>query len=160
MFDFDPGDNGRRGRWRDAIQCAAIVLLCVITVTGCRRQAIWAGAAFFAQDQGQLRLAASQPLCGCLTLVNDTTRSVLLRTTVHGSVVGGETLQAGQRLRFRFDWAGPQNDDYYLLEGLENGRHLDLRNVTRLVETPRWQPCSTTDCAYGRLGMNVAETGR
>jgi len=151
---FEPGGGQR---WCLS-RAAAVGLFCAVALLGCRRQTIWAGAEFSRANGGQLRLAAQQPLCGCMTLVNQSPRDLLLRSTLHGSAIGGATIKAGDRLRFRFDWAGPANDDYYLLEGTENGEPVDLSTVVRLAETSRWQPCSTIDCAYGTLHLDIAES--
>ncbi|MDE3155388.1 MAG: hypothetical protein KGN76_09815 [Acidobacteriota bacterium] len=151
----------RRTGWhRPPAWLLAGVLGLAFVVIGCRRQAVWAGAAFFPEDGGQLRLAAEQPDCGCLTILNRSGRTLLLRATLRGAPVGGAEVAAGAQLVFRFDWAGPRDNDYYLLEGIEDGQHVDLRQALQLGESPRWQPCETIACPYGSLQMNVAETGR
>ncbi len=145
-------------RW--SVAAGVLVVCAAVLAGGCRRQTIWSGIQ--AQpSNGTLKLAAQEPLCGCTTVANRSKEELRLRAEFRGSTIGSATLKPGQRLRFRFDWAGPENDDVYVLEGMDaDGRPVDLTQVLRVEEKPRWQDCADTGCTYGTLLMNLGETSR
>lgn len=140
---------------------AGVLAVCVAAaLTGCRRQTIWSGIQL-QPDTGTMKLAAQEPLCGCTTIANRSQETLRLRAEFRGSTIGSATLKPGERLRFRFDWAGPENDDVYILQGTDaQGKHVDLGHVLRVEERPRWQDCNDIGCTYGTLLMNLGETSR
>ena len=125
----------------------------------CRYQTIWSGVEF--QDDGRLKLAAEDPLCGCLTIVNVSGKDLALRSRFHGTTMGNTTLKAGAKLGFRFDWAGQENDDVYTIEGTDaNGIEVNLKTAIRIEDRSSWQTCEPAPCWYGDLLLNMGETGR
>jgi hypothetical protein len=140
----------------------ALVLLLVcggLAAGSCRYQTIWAGVEF--QDNGRLKLAAEDPLCGCLTIVNVAGKDLALRSRYHGTTMGSTTLKAGEKLNFRFDWAGQENDDVYILEATDaQGNEVNLKTAIRIDDKSNWLACSTATCPYGDLLLNMGETGR
>ena len=139
---------------------AAVALCLAGVLAGCRRQVVWSGIAM-EPATGTIKLAAQEPNCGCTTIANTSGQVIRLRATFRDSTIGSTSLQPGQRLRFRFDWAGPANDDVYVLHGTtENGQPVDLTKAIRVEENPRWEDCSSASCTYGALMMNLGETGR
>jgi hypothetical protein len=146
---------------RRASVTAGVLLLCAAAaLTGCRRQVIWSGIQML-PGTGTMKLAAPEPECGCTTVANSSRDTIRLRAKFRDSIIGSATLAPGERLRFRFDWAGPQNDDVYVLSGTDtSGKPVDLGQVLRIEENPRWQDCNEIGCTYGTLLMNLGETGQ
>ncbi|MDE3155373.1 MAG: hypothetical protein KGN76_09740 [Acidobacteriota bacterium] len=146
-------------RWRMVAACA-LALGVAAALAGCRRQTVWSGIQMD-PDAGTMKLAAEEPLCGCTTVANVTKDKLRLRSEFRGSTVGSATLEPGERLRFRFDWAGPENDDVYVLQGTDaQGHPVNLSQALRVEERPRWQDCNQIGCTYGTLQMNLGETAR
>jgi hypothetical protein len=137
------------------------VLVCLVLTAGCRYQNIWSGAEF--ESRGQfIRLAADEPLCGCLRVTNHSDRDILLRSLLQGEELGRMTLAKGASLDVRFDWAGPEGTDIYRIEGWDRpGARVQLDSVMTIDDNGwPWRACSQATCAYGLLAMNAGEQGR
>jgi len=131
----------------------------MLALTACRSQTIWSGVEF--QQDGRLKLASQEPLCGCLTIVNVAGKDLALRSRLHGSTLGSTTLKAGAQLGFRFDWAGPENSDFYLIEATDaGGSEVNLKTAIRIEDKSGWVTCSSAACPYGELMLDMGETGR
>ena len=136
---------------------AAIVLL-----AGCLRyQTVWSGAAY--DESGHyIDLAADEPLCGCLVLKNSSDRDIMLRSTLHDRELGTQLLPRSTTLTVRFDWAGPNGQDLYRLEGFDaNGQRVKLHDLTLIEDNGwPWQVCTAEPlCDRGTLSMNLGENG-
>jgi hypothetical protein len=95
-----------------------------MVLAGCRRQAVWSGAAYNAKGD-VLRLAADEPFCGCLDAKNTSNAPIVIRSRV--KLEGDQSelaergrcvVRAGREIREPFDWAGPKAEDVYELDAL------------------------------------------
>jgi hypothetical protein len=131
-----------------------VVLLSLLTMLpGCRRQVVWFGAAV--TDDGSLQVASEQPVCGCLTLTNQTDHVVLLRSEIGGSTSGGAAIHPSETRRFRFDWAGPRPGDVYIIDAMdEHGKDLVISDVLAMDAQPI--DCEAPTCIFDTLLLNVA----
>jgi len=162
---MNAGDDRRTGRTgtggvrtaRSRLLGATILALSLAAaLIGCRRQVIFEGAEM-QRATGTVKIAAPAPLCGCANVTNITGQPLRLGAVFNSRTTGSTVLPPGQRLQFRFDWAGPATDDFYVIEGTtESGQHVDLTKALRL-QVSQWQDCSTATCSYAPLGMNVGE---
>jgi hypothetical protein len=59
------------------------VVLVALLAAGCRYETIWSGAVHDSKGQ-YIRLAADEPLCGCLRLRNLSGQDILLRSLLKG----------------------------------------------------------------------------
>ncbi len=138
-------------------------LMCLLVVGGlasasCRYETIWSGVEF--QDDGRLKLAAEDPLCGCLTIANISGKDLALLSRFHGTRMGSTVLKAGAKLSFRFDWAGQENDDVYTIAATDSqGNEVNLKTAIRIEDKSNWQSCDPAPCPYGDLLLNMGESG-
>lgn len=137
-----------------------LFVLGLLASSSCNRyDEIWAGVEF--QEDGRMRLAAEDPLCGCLHVINTAGQDLALRSRFHGTTIGNTILKADQSVVFRFDWAGPENDDVYILEATDaQGNLVNLKTALRIHEQSNWMACSTADCPLGELLLNVGQVGQ
>lgn len=127
------------------------VLSCALAA--CRSEGLWSGAAF--RSDGSLQVAAEEPVCGCLTLTNRTAQRVFIRSQLRGSTSGGAAINPQQARRFRFDWAGPRPEDYYIIDASdEQGNDVDMASVFDMEARP--VDCESPTCIYDTLLLNVA----
>jgi hypothetical protein len=142
---------GRDRRSRFLVLCVSLALV----TAGCRARRIWTGVEF--QPDGKLRVAAEEPMCGCLSVVNAGNDEVRLRATQRMESIGQAVLKPAARLRYRFDWGGPQNDDSYeIVVTTPDGRPLDADKALEVEERPRWVECEAAACEVGDLHMDAA----
>ena len=148
------------GAFRSRRALGLLLVVGALASAACNRfQTIWAGVEF--QKDGRLKLAAEDPLCACLSIGNVSGKDLNLRSRFRGTTVGSTKLKVGEKLSFRFDWAGPENDDVYLIEATDaQGNEVDLSTAIRVEENVRWVTCSSAMCEYGDLLLNIGETGR
>jgi hypothetical protein len=139
-----------------------LLLTAVVMLSACRYQTVWSGAEFI--DAGQnIRLAADEPLCGCLILKNLSDRDIMLRATLHDWELGTQVLPRATTTTVRFDWAGPNGYDIYEIEGFDSaGQRVNLHDHTMIQDNGwPWRVCSTESiCPLGTLMMNMGENGR
>ncbi len=137
-------------------------LLAVVMLAGCRYQTVWSGAEYDHSGQN-IRLAADEPLCGCLVLKNVADRDLMLRSMLHGNELGSQVLPRSTTLTVRFDWAGPNGQDIYRLEGFDSqGQRVNLHELTTIEDNGwPWRVCTSESmCPLGTLAMNLGENGR
>ena len=134
-----------------------LLMLSVLASASCRRyETIWSGAEF--TDDGKLELASEDPLCGCLTIANTSGGELTLRSRFEGTTLGTLVIKTDERATYRYDWAGPDDDDVYVLDGTDaQGNQLDMRTAIRFDERGTWMACSATPCAYNSLKLSRGE---
>jgi hypothetical protein len=133
---------------------SAAILVLSVMASGCRFERIWNGLE--PQPDGTLRLAAEEPLCGCLSMVNAYKSDVRLQAKRRGTVVGSTTLRPSERARFRFDWGGPEIGDHYEIAiSTLDGQPLRVEDALEVEERPRWVECETASCEFGALHMST-----
>jgi hypothetical protein len=136
---------------------ALVAALALSSACQLRARVIWSGAEL--QEDGALKLAAEEPFCGCLTITNISGNELRLRSMFDQTTVGRMTLKPDERATFRFDWAGPGNDDVYHIDGLgADGARIDLNTAIRIDERSGWLECRSAPCQYGDLLLNMGET--
>jgi hypothetical protein len=80
---------------------------------------------------------------------------VFIRSQLRGSTSGGAAVNPQQSRRFRFDWAGPRPDDYYIIDATdEQANDLDMATVFAMEARP--VDCEAETCIYDTLLLNVA----
>jgi hypothetical protein len=133
----------------------------VAAFSACRYQTIWSGGEFD-QTGDIIRLAADEPLCGCLVLKNLSDRDILLRASLHGNELGLQVLPRSSTATARFDWAGPNGEDIYHLEGFDAaGTRVKLAAAVEIIDNGwPWRVCGEATCQYGTLMMNAGENRR
>jgi hypothetical protein len=131
----------------------ALLVVVAFAATGCRFQRIWSGLE--AQPDGTLKLAAEEPLCGCLSVVNANIADVRLRAMQRDATVGEATLRPAERRRFRFDWGGGIGDHYEIAVSTLDGQPLQIDDALEVEERPRWVECEDASCEFGDLNMST-----
>ena len=151
-------DQPKRSKQLALAALAAVMVF----LPACRYQTVWSGAAF--DESGRtISLAADEPLCGCLILKNFSDRDIMLRSMLHDNELGLQVLPRSTTLTVRFDWAGPNGDDIYTLEGFDAaGQRVTLRELTTIEDNGwPWRVCTAESmCDRGTLAMNMGENGR
>lgn len=137
------------------------VVFALLLAAGCRYETVWSGAVHDSKGQ-DIRLAADEPLCGCLRLRNLSGQDILLRSLLKGEELGQHRLAAGAVADIRFDWAGPLGSDIYNLEGWNaQGGRVPLEGAVEIDDNGwPWRVCGQASCAYGTLMMNAGEQRR
>jgi hypothetical protein len=79
-----------------------------------------------------------------------------LRATLKSEVVGEARVRPAERQRFRFDWAGGGENDYYEIEVFGPGGRIDARKALEAEDRPRWVECDAASCEFGDLHMGIA----
>lgn len=153
--------DGPRRDWTSCVASTRLALLMVtgmVLMTACGRSSqLWSGVEF--QSDGTVKLAAEEPLCGCLSVMNVSEADVWLHARLDGREIGNATLKPNERQQFRFDGAGAAVSQAYVLEATSpQGLHLDGRKVLQLDSRPRFAECDGTACEALGLMMNAAET--
>lgn len=130
----------------------------MVLIAACGRSSqLWSGVEF--QSDGTLKLAAEEPLCGCLSVMNVSDANVWLHAKLDGREIGNATLRPNERQQFRFDGAGAATNQAYILEATSpQGQHLDGREVLQLDSRPRFAECDGMACETAGLMMNAAES--
>lgn len=131
-----------------------------VLMAGCGRSSqLWSGVEI--QGDGTVKLAAEEPLCGCLSVMNVSEADVWLHARLNGREIGNATLKPNDRQQYRFDWAGAATGQAYIIEVTSPSPerlHLDARQVLKLDERPRFAECEGTACETAELMMNAAES--
>lgn len=137
------------------------VVFVTLLAAGCRYETIWSGAVHDSSGQ-YIRLAADEPLCGCLRLRNLSSQDILLRSLLKGEELGQQRFAAGAVADIRFDWAGPLGSDVYRLEGWNaQGARVPLGGAVEIEDNGwPWRVCGQASCSYGTLMMNAGEQRR
>jgi hypothetical protein len=129
-----------------------------LTMAACRAREIWVGTEFN-EDTGELEVASEEPLCGCLTLANITGKDLTIRSSFQSSTTGRTTLKPGQQIEFRYDWAGHNDEDVYILTGTTaDGTPVPMQDAVKIVERGNFQACEVLRCEYGELLLNLGVT--
>jgi hypothetical protein len=141
------------------------MVLCV-TIVACSYDVMWTGVDFDKSGE-TLRVAATEPLCGCLQVTNTSSAPLRIRSIMGTHFLGVLDLPPGQSTSAHYDWAGAQGTDTYILEMWdEHGKQLKARDVIRIDDTGwPYQPCighlpgrePPRVCAIGALKLT---TGR
>ena len=134
----------------------------IVLVAGCLRyQTVWSGAVYDRSGH-YIDLAADEPLCGCLVLKNFSDRDIMLHSMLQAKGLGSQLLPRSTTLTVRFDWAGPNGQDLYRLEGFDaQGQRVKLRDLTTIEDNGwPWQVCTAEPiCDHGTLAMNRGQSG-
>ena len=147
-------------------RAVVIVLVAAAVWVACRYQTIWTGAEFV--DEGAaLRLAAAEPLCGCVRLRNISDRAVHLRSFMEEQELGMRDLPPGEVLEEQFDWGGPMARQAFRIEAWSaDGEALPAAGVLQIEDTGwPWHGCGqqgpmNTDLAACGDGPLKLKTGR
>jgi hypothetical protein len=152
IADVNP-DSSKTRRAAPAVVCLA--LLCL---SGCRLTDVWSGVR--TQSSGRsVELAAKTPLCGCLTFENRTDQPVFIESSLDDATTGSAVVPARSFLGQRFDWAGAQPDDFYILKAW-TGQGSQLRFGTDVTfSVSPWEDCAKAACAFEPMMMDVGLTG-
>jgi hypothetical protein len=135
------------------VMLAAAVVLSL--AASCTRQDIWHGVRF--NDGGDMELASLMPQCGCVSVTNTSGGPVILRATLHGVKVGETMISEGETREYRFDWAGSDNRDRYVVTAHgQGGEGLKASKVIRLNSFATVVSCRDAACGYGDLQMSKA----
>lgn len=124
-------------------------------------QTIWAGAEVNS-ERNWIELAAPQPECGCLTMVNNDIeqRHIEVRAAFFTDPRGSTKLSPGEQTRVRFDWGGPLAEDRYRLQAFDaatpDGPPIDIRVLGLPHLPPLFMSCDELACEYGDLGLSRA----
>ena len=148
--------NLRRIRVGRTIICLALGA----TLASCREVEIWSGARL--QESGQrLELVARSSLCACVFLENKTDQPITVESVLRRASTGSAPIAPGTRLAQRFDWAGSEPDDLYILSTWDTkGTALRFADAVNMSITP-WSDCAALPaCEFKPLMMNVGLTGR
>ncbi len=146
-----------------ARRAAGMIAVAAISLflASCRYQTVWSGAEY--DDSGKsLRVAADEPFCGCLQLVNVAKFPVIIRCRTERTIERGRvTLQPDEILKEKFDWSGPDGDDVFLLDAFTADnppKPVNIRDVVRRLDIGwPFRPCDLTKCEFGKLYMNSGE---
>ncbi len=135
------------------------VVVISLLLAGCRYETVWSGADYDASGK-YLRVAADEPFCGCLQIVNVAKFPVTIRSLAQRRIERGRvTLQPGEVIKEKFDWSGPDGDDYFILDAftVDNpAKAVLIRDVIRRVDIGwPFQPCELVKCDFGPLYMNT-----
>lgn len=117
--------------------------LVVITlhIAACGYDTMWTGVEF--DDEGDLRLATTEPLCGCLRITNISKEPVHLRSYNDDRVLGQMDMVPGQSSSISFDWGGPRGTEVFYLEAWDyKGNFIRADSVLRVDDSGwPWRPC-------------------
>ncbi|MBM3807734.1 MAG: hypothetical protein FJW22_06005 [Acidimicrobiia bacterium] len=134
--------------------------LCALLATGgCgNTEIIVSGHEFL--NSGSMKVSALGPTCGCLSLRNHSPREIMLESTFYGVPLGTVLLAPQEQTRVLFDWAGAENQDFYLIDAYavddqqRRGGKLKMSELVSqyapFVETQ----CDDQTCQFGGLAMN------
>ncbi len=138
-------------------------------LSSCRREEVWQGAEYGPAGK-LLKLSSEEPFCGCLDLVNVSNNWIHLRSNVLLSENKWRPVERGwvdlapfgqvpgSALKARFDWAGQNAKDIYVLDAWSaDGKHLNIRDVVRMngYGFP-FAPCDgMKECQVGTLFLNT-----
>jgi hypothetical protein len=151
IADVTPGI--RTGRASTAVVCLA--LLCL---SGCRLTEVWSGVR--TPSNGSVQLAAKTPLCSCIVFENRSAQPVFIESSLDDASTGNVVVPAQSTLGQRFDWAGPEPNDFYILRAWTgNGSLLRFGNEVTFSVSP-WEDCAKAACEFAPMMMNVGLTNR
>ncbi|MGE3404037.1 MAG: hypothetical protein AB7K63_15710 [Vicinamibacterales bacterium] len=144
----------------------AVVAIGMTVWVACRYDVIWTGAEFV-DDGAALRLAAAEPLCGCVKLRNVSGRPVHLRSFMEGQELGWRDVPPGEMVEEQFDWGGPRQEQAFLIDAwTQAGEPLQASQVLSLEDSGwPWHGCGqqgpmNTDVAACADGPLKLKTGR
>lgn len=137
-----------------------VLSLCALLATGgCgHTDSILHGREFTAD--GPLRVSSLGPKCGCVSLKNTTGKRIMLESTFFGISRGDIFLNPDEHTRILFDWAGPENEDYYLIDAYEalaadaRGDKLPMSKAVAEYAPFVDTPCDDEACTFNGLAMN------
>ena len=138
-------------------------------LSGCRYETIWTGAEL--SDSGsRLKLAAAEPLCGCLQISNTSSQPIFLRSQILDSPLGTLTLQPHEHAKVQFDWGGPKEQQVYEIDfWTRNGQPLKAQDVIHIDDTGwPWHACDGSvhaegddkSCVDGSLKLQHGRAGK
>jgi hypothetical protein len=141
-------------------RAGGIVLgLCALLATGgCgNTEQILHGRQF--TPAGPLKVSSLGPSCGCVSLKNTSGKRIMLESTFFGIARGNVFLNPDEQTRVLFDWAGEENEDFYLIDAYEASgttRGAKLRMMDAITEYAPFvdTPCDDNACTYNGLAMN------
>lgn len=137
-----------------------VLSLCALLATGgCgNTQTIVHGREYL--PEGSMKVSSLGPACGCVSLRNDSGKTIMLESTFFGIPRGTVVLQPQQQTRVLFDWAGIENEDYYLIDAYDvdaDGARAAKLKMSELVSeyAPFLDtPCGDESCTFNGLAMN------
>lgn len=110
--------------------------------------------------EGPLRVSSLGPACGCVSLKNTAGKRILLEATFFGISRGTIILDKDQQTRVLFDWAGDENEDFYLIDAYEVGADDTRGNKLLMTDAVTEHapfvdtPCNDRSCTFNGLAMN------
>lgn len=113
-------------------------------------------------ESGPLQVSSLGPTCGCISLRNKSSKSIMLESSFYGISRGTVFLSPEERTRVLFDWGGPENSDYYLIDAYEvdptaknqRGARLIMSEVVSEYAPFVDTPCDDKACNFNGLAMN------
>lgn len=85
--------------------------------------------------------------CGCMMLTNFSQHDLTLRSTLHGTETGQMDLKSGVTVPLSFDWAGPLDNDAYVIDAVDVRTPGDAPRATVTTNAQ-----GTPDSQGGRAG--------
>lgn len=145
---------------RASIRVPLLVTIAILAIVSCfRYEKVWSGAEFDSSGGMSLRLAADEPFCGCIDLSNKSDQAVLVRSRIGSLERGHALIPAGENAVYKFDWAGPEFTDVFVIEAFtaeQPRQKLPAKSVLRINSyTWPFHQCDATRCEWGPLLMNT-----
>ena len=174
--------NARFTRPSRRVRAAVGALIVSIVSASCGNSEVVQHGARFSSDGRFVIATGREPACGCLTISNirrDVLRPLFLEARLFGIKTGEQIVEPGQPLRVQFDWAGPENENVYVLsiydtrpedrtekdltqgsqDPLDRGRLDGIQDYLQVTDGEIETTCNEV-CEFGTLGMNRAYNAR
>lgn len=150
--------------------------LLLVAFVGCGPSQRFFHDARYTPDGAAIEMAALMPNCGCVSItsvarppaeptLDEGTGVIEIVASFHGAELGVTRLAAGQSERVKYDWAGADDPDRYLLSAYavtgEGRRGARLTPISRYVELglQTESRCRESTCAFNLLHMDRAVHG-
>lgn len=162
--------RGTRGSSRAG---ATVVLIASIALSACGNHARVEHGVRISPDGNYIIATGREPSCGCMMMKNRGKKEQLIKASLFGVETGEQILQPDALLRVQFDWAGPENSDFYQIAVFDTVEGRQTKDLTKGSQDA-WDkghlsrikdyldissaadievPCNET-CEFGSLGMN------
>lgn len=136
--------------------------MCVLLFAGSCRNVETIEHGLKHMPDGSLWMASLQPTCGCVSLRNRSENPIALESSYFGIERGSIHLAPNEKTRALFDWAGPDNSDFYSLNAyavdangkLDKTRRLNIDKVTEEYAPFVNASCNDEGCPFNGLAMN------
>jgi hypothetical protein len=151
IADVTPSSRTRRAS-------TAVLCLALLCLNGCRLTEVWSGVR--TTSNGSVQVGAKPPLCACIIFENRTQEPVFIESSLDDASTGNVVVPAQSRLGQKFDWGGPELDDFYVLR-VWTGHGSLLRFGTDVTfSVSPWEDCAKAACEFAPMMMNAGLTGR